>query len=106
MFNKIKAKWNVMLTHSVVFVAFAMFESIVNNNLDKSLTFFGIGMVFMGLADLYNQNIKTQAMLKTLLIKSREGEIYERLLEYEEKGDKILMSKEEVIKALSKDDIK
>ena len=67
MFNKIKAKWNVMFTHSVVFVAFAMFESIVNNNLDKSLTFFGIGMVFMGLADLYNQNIKTQAMLKTLL---------------------------------------
>ena len=67
MFNKIKAKWNVMFTHSVVFVAFAMFESLVHNDMTKSLTFFGIGMVFMGLADLYNQNIKTQAMLKTLL---------------------------------------
>lgn len=67
MFDKIKAKWNTMLTHSVVFVAIAMFESVVNNNLDKSLIFFGIAMVFMGLADLYNQHIKTQAMLKTLL---------------------------------------
>ena len=67
MFDKIKSKWNVMFTHSVVFIAFAMFESLVNNNLDKSLTFFGIGMVFMGLADLYNQNIKTQDMLKNLL---------------------------------------
>ena len=67
MFDKIKAKWNTMLTHSVVFVAFAVFESLVNNNLDKSLTFFGIGMVFMGLADLYNQNTKTQDMLKNLL---------------------------------------
>ena len=95
-----------MLTHSVVFVAFAMFESIINNDITKSLAFFGISVIFMGLADLYNQNIKTQAMLKTLLIKSREGEIYERMLEYEEKGDSILMSKEEVIKALSKDDIK
>ena len=75
MFNKIKAKWNVMFTHSVVFVAFAMFESIVNNNLDKSLTFFGIGMVFMGLADLYNQNIKTQAMLKTLLKEPEQDSI-------------------------------
>ena len=75
MFNKIKAKWNVMFTHSVVFVAFAMFESIVNNDLDKSLTFFGIGMVFMGLADLYNQNIKTQAMLKTLLKEPEQDSI-------------------------------
>ena len=75
MFNKIKAKWNIMLTHSVVFVAFAMFESVVNNNLDKSLTFFGIGMVFMGLADLYNQNIKTQAMLKTLLKEPEQDSI-------------------------------
>ena len=75
MFNKIKAKWNVMFTHSVVFVAFAMFESLVTNNLDKSLTFFGIGMVFMGLADLYNQNIKTQAMLKTLLKEPEQDSI-------------------------------
>ena len=75
MFNKIKAKWNVMFTHSVVFVAFAMFESLVYNNLDKSLTFFGIGMVFMGLADLYNQNIKTQAMLKTLLKEPEQDSI-------------------------------
>lgn len=72
MFNKIKAKWNVMFTHSVVFVAFAMFESLVHNDMTKSLTFFGIGLVFMGLADLYNQNIKTQAMLKTLLKESDE----------------------------------
>ena len=106
MFNKIKAKWNVMLTHSVVFVAFAMFESLVHNDMTKSLTFFGIGMVFMGLADLYNQNIKTQAMLKTLLNKSREDEIFDRLKEYEEKGDSILMSKEEVLEALRRDDIK
>lgn len=75
MFNKIKAKWNVMLTHSVVFVAFAMFESLVHNDMTKSLTFFGIGMVFMGLADLYNQNIKTQAMLKTLLKGTDENDI-------------------------------
>ena len=75
MFNKIKAKWNVMLTHSVVFVAFAMFESLVHNDMTKSLTFFGIGMVFMGLADLYNQNIKTQAMLKTLLKEPEQDSI-------------------------------
>ncbi len=75
MFNKIKAKWNVMFTHSVVFVAFAMFESLVHNDMTKSLTFFGIGMVFMGLADLYNQNIKTQAMLKTLLKQPEEEQL-------------------------------
>ena len=75
MFNKIKAKWNVMFTQSVVFVAFAMFESLVHNDMTKSLTFFGIGMVFMGLADLYNQNIKTQAMLKTLLKGTDENDI-------------------------------
>ena len=75
MFNKIKAKWNVMFTHSVVFVAFAMFESLVHNDMTNSLTFFGIGMVFMGLADLYNQNIKTQAMLKTLLKDTDENDI-------------------------------
>ena len=75
MFNKIKAKWNVMFTHSVVFVAFAMFESLVHNDMTKSLTFFGIGMVFMGLADLYNQNIKTQAILKTLLKGTDENDI-------------------------------
>ncbi len=75
MFNKIKAKWNVMFTHSVVFVAFAMFESLVHNDMTKSLTFFGIGMVFMGLADLYNQNIKTQAMLKTLLKEPEQDSI-------------------------------
>ena len=75
MFNKIKAKWNIMLTHSVVFVAFAMFESLVHNDMTKSLTFFGIGMVFMGLADLYNQNIKTQAMLKTLLKEPEQDSI-------------------------------
>ena len=75
MFNKIKAKWNVMLTQSVVFVVFAMFESIVHNDMTKSLTFFGIGMVFMGLADLYNQNIKTQAMLKTLLKEPEQDSI-------------------------------
>ena len=72
MFNKIKAKWNVMFTHSVVFVAFAMFESLVHNDMTKSLTFFGIGMVFMGLADIYNQNIKTQTMLKTLMKEADE----------------------------------
>ena len=75
MFNKIKAKWNVMFTHSVVFVAFAMFESLVHNDMTKSLTFFGIGMVFMGLADLYNQNVKTQAMLKTLLKEPEEEQL-------------------------------
>ena len=75
MFNKIKAKWIVMFTHSVVFVAFAMFESLVHNDMTKSLTFFGIGMVFMGLADLYNQNIKTQAMLKTLLKEPEQDSI-------------------------------
>ena len=64
-----------MLTHSVVFVAFAMFESLVHNDMTKSLTFFGIGMVFMGLADLYNQNIKTQAMLKTLLKEPEQDSI-------------------------------
>ena len=75
MFNKIKAKWNVMFTHSVVFVAFAMFERLVPNDMTKSFTFFGIGMVFMGLADLYNQNIKTQAMLKTLLKEPEQDSI-------------------------------
>ena len=75
MFNKIKATWNVMFTHSVVFVAFAMFESLVHNDMTKSLTFFGIGMVFMGLADLYNQNIKTQTMLKTLLKEPEQDSI-------------------------------
>ena len=75
MFNNIKATWNVMFTHSVVFVAFAMFESLVHNDMTKSLTFFGIGMVFMGLADLYNQNIKTQAMLKTLLKEPEQDSI-------------------------------
>lgn len=75
MFNKIKAKWNIMLTHSMVFVAFAMFESLVHNDMTKSLTFFGIGMVFMGLADLYNQNVKTQAMLKTLLKEPEQDSI-------------------------------
>ena len=75
MFNKIKAKWNVMFTHSVVFVAFAVFESVVNNDVPKSLTFFGIAMVFMGLADLYNQHIKTQDMLKTLLKEPEQDSI-------------------------------
>lgn len=42
-------------------------------------------------------------MLKKLILKSREEVIYERLKEYEEKGDSILMSKEDVINGLGKD---
>lgn len=75
MFDKIKAKWNTMLTHSVVFIAISMFESVVNNDATKSLAFFGIGMVFIGLADLYNQNIKTQDMLKNLLKEPEQDSI-------------------------------
>lgn len=75
MFDKIKAKWNTMLTNSVVFIAIAMFESVVNNDATKSLAFFGIGMVFIGLADLYNQNIKTQDMLKNLLKEPEQDSI-------------------------------
>lgn len=56
--EKIKNKWNMMFTNSVIFVAISMVESYVFHSIDKSIMFFGISMVFMGLGELFNQNKK------------------------------------------------
>lgn len=73
MLEKIKNKWNMMFTNSAVFVVISMIESYVFYSIDKSIMFFGVAMVFMGLGELFNQNKKM--LDESEKIKSNQEEI-------------------------------
>lgn len=55
MIEKIKKRWNMLYTNSAFFLLLAMIASGVNNDLDKSLMYFGVSMVMMGLGEMINE---------------------------------------------------
>ena len=51
---RIKEDWNTQFTNSLFFMCFAIIASSIEHELDKSLVYFAIAMIFMGLGELLN----------------------------------------------------
>lgn len=54
MWDRIKKKWNAHFSTSIFFVALSMMASYYHQDLDKSLMYFGVAMIFIGLGSIGN----------------------------------------------------
>lgn len=55
MLERIKKRWNSGFTNSLFFIALSIFASAVEQDVDKSLMFFGVAMVSLGLGEVINE---------------------------------------------------
>lgn len=113
MLEKLKKNYNEWYSHSLGMVILAICV-VLNGHTEISFALYGLAMILLGVGTLYNQqkqlikqgeeliSLRNQFMEELEQIK-REQEIYNRLKEYEEKGDSILVSKEDAIAGLSKE---
>lgn len=113
MIERIKANWNIFFSMAIGNLGIANIMLLVEKEHNQSLIMFAIVGVLIGIGALYNQQAQLIKQGKELIslrnqyieeleqIK-REQEIYNRMKEYEEKGDSILVSKEEAIREFSK----
>lgn len=90
---KNKNQWHL---HSLSFCLIAIIAVLKYELIETSMIFFGLSVILNGIGDLFNQNKNNEAMIKKLIIKSREDVIYERMKEYEEKGESCLATKEQM----------
>lgn len=106
MLERIKKNYNEWYSHSLGMVILAICV-VLNGHTEISFVLYGLAMVLLGIGSLYNQNkelIWTRNKLAEELEEiKREQEIYSRMKEYEQKGNRILVSKEEAIAGLSKE---
>ncbi len=111
MLEQFKKNWNIFFSMAIGNLGVANIMLLVEKEHNLSLVVFGIVGVLIGIGALYNQqsqlikqgdeliSLRNQYIEELEQIK-REQEIYNRMKEYEEKGDSVLVSKEDAIAGL------
>lgn len=94
MLEKFKKNMNEWYLHSLGFSLLAIIAILKYEIVEVSMVFFGISTILMGIGALYNQNKRTEEMLKKLILKSREDIIEERIESLKNGTSRVLTDKE------------
>lgn len=94
MLEKIKNNMNIYFAMALGNLGIANMILFIGKEHSLSLIMFAIVGVLIGLGDLFNQNKNNEAMIKKLIVKSREDIIYERMEDSKNGKCKVLTQEE------------